>query len=508
MPLLTALLAFLPAPALPAPQAASGFQALAEQMRERTLPNGLRVLVLPRGSAPVASFHIHVAAGAIDEPAGLTGLAHFAEHMAFKGSRRIGARDWATESAALAACDVAWARVEGARLDGASADEVAAAEAAFEQARATADAWSDLGAFDRALETAGGRDSNASTGADATHYYVSLPAARMEQWFWLTREMLGDPVMREFYKERDVVMEERRMRTDSNPLGAALETLLHTAFVAHPYRDATIGHMDDLRNLDRPEMIEFWRRHYTADRIVLAVVGGVEPAQVFTLAERYLGDLPAGSAPRPRRTAEPAPPGPREVTVVRPSSPMLLVAWPTPPQTGRRGLLFEALGDLLAGGPSSRLARRLIQEEQAAVEVDWLSAYPGRIDPTLFGLSVVPAPGRELRESLELAQQEVDRLAAEGPSDRELAGLRRRAMMALLERLGSNSGLAEALAEHEAEDGGWERLFRALEVLDGIDGADLARAAALLRPESRTAVFLRPPAAGSVAVPVPAPVEG
>lgn len=492
MPPLAALLALLAAPALPAAQEAGGFQALAEQVQERTLANGLRVLVLPRGSAPVASFHLHVAAGAIDEPVGLSGLAHFAEHMAFKGSRRIGARDWAAESAALAACDAAWARVEGARLEGAGADQVAAAEAAFEQARAAADAWSDLGAFDRALETAGGRDANASTGADATHYYVSLPVARMEQWFWLSREMLGDPVMREFYKERDVVMEERRTRTEANPAGAMLEALLHAAFVAHPYRNAAIGHMDDLRHLDRPEMIEFWRRHYTADRIVLAVVGRVDPAQVFTLAERYLGRLPAGSAPRPRRTAEPASPGPREVTLLRPSSPMLLAAWPTPPQTGRRGLLFEALGDLLAGGPTSRLARRLIHEQRAAVEVDWLSAYPGRIDPALFGLHVVPAAGRELRDCLDLAQQEVERLAAEGPTEAELAGLRRRAAMALLVRLADNAGLAEALATHEAEDGGWQRLFLSLEVVASLDGEDLRRAAASLRSTRRIVVFLRP----------------
>lgn len=482
----------LSAPLFPA-QEPAGFEALAATVHERQLANGLRVLVMPRGDAPVASFHVHVNAGSIDETTGLTGLAHFAEHMAFKGSRRIGATDWRSERRALDACDEAWKAYESAAASGAGPEALAPLRAAFEAAREAADALCDPGAFDRVMETSGGRNSNASTGADSTRYFVSLPVERMETWFWLTREMLGDPVMREFYKERDVVMEERRMRTDSSPFGAALEALLNTAFVAHPYRDSTIGHMDDLANLDRPEMIDFWRRHYTADRMVLAVVGRVEPERVFELAQRYLGDLPAGAAARPRRTLEPEAPGPRQVRVERPANPMLFVAWPVPPLTGRRGQLFDAMGDILAGGPASRLYQRLVKEEGAAVRVDWIAGYPGRIDPTLFGLMVVPAPGRELDECLELVQQEASRLAAQGPTERELAGVRRRGKMELLRQLGSSAGLARALAQSEAEDGGWRKLFRSLEALESLGVEDVSRAAGRLRADRRDVVYLVPP---------------
>ena len=193
-------------------QEPSGFEALAATVHERQLANGLRVLVMPHGDAPVASFHVHVNTGSIDEAAGLTGLAHFAEHMAFKGSRRVGATDWLAERRALDACDDAWKGYERAIAAGVDADQVETLRVAFERARDAADALCDPGAFDRFMETSGGRNSNASTGADSTSYFVSLPVERMETWFWLTREMLGDPVMREFYKERDVVMEERRMR--------------------------------------------------------------------------------------------------------------------------------------------------------------------------------------------------------------------------------------------------------------------------------------------------------
>jgi predicted Zn-dependent peptidase len=473
-------------------QGGAGFAALAEEVRERTLPNGLRVLVLPHGEAPVVSFHMHVQVGAIDEASGLTGLAHFAEHMAFKGSRWIGATDWAQEQRLLAACDEAWRRWEEAEAAGAPEEELAALRAAFEEARAAADAACDAGAFDRAMEAAGGLNSNASTGADSTDYYVSLPVERTETWFWLARQMLGSPVMREFYKERDVVMEERRMRTDASPVGAALEALLNNAFIAHPYRDSTIGHMDDLEHLDRPEMVAFWKRHYTADRMILAVVGRVEAEEVFALAEEYLGDLPAGELPRPRRTAEPRPRGPREVAVVRPTNPMALAGWPIPALRQRRGLLFDALGEILAGGPSARLHERLVKQAGAAVEVQWMAGFPGRLDPSLFLLLLVPAPGRELDECLALAQEEIDRLAAEGPTEAELAGVRRRTQMALLQGLAGNAGLARALAQTEGTDGDWRQLFRTLEVLAELRPEDVARAAGRLEAGVRTTVRLVP----------------
>ncbi|RMH03848.1 MAG: insulinase family protein [Planctomycetota bacterium] len=488
------LSALLSLAAFPARQEPDGFAALAERVRERELANGLRVIVLPYGEAPVVSFHVRVAVGAIDEPVGRTGLAHFAEHMAFKGSPRIGSRDWPAERAALETCDRAWRALERAEAVGAPPERRAELEAAFEAARAAADRLTDTGAFDRVMETAGGRNSNASTGADATDYFVSLPAGRMETWFWLAREMFGAPVMREFYKERDVVIEERRMRTDGSPFGAALESLLQAAFVAHPYRDPTIGHLDDLRHLDRPEMIDFWRRHYTADRMILAVVGRVDPERVFALAETYLGDLPRGLEPRPRRTAEPPPRGPRSAEVVLQASPFALAAWPVPALTGRRHLLHLALADLLAGGPASRLHRALVQEAGLAVEVEAIAGFPGRLDPTLFALLLVPAPGVSPADCVERAQAEIDRLAAEGPSPEELEAVRRRTEIAFLEAAEDAAGLAAALAEAEDLDGGWRQLFRAPAILHRFGPEDFRRAAGRLKAAARTTVLLAPPA--------------
>ena len=483
------LLALLPTPQEPD---AGGFAALAAQVRTDTLDNGLRVVVLPRGEAPVASFRVYVQTGAIDETSGHTGLAHFAEHMAFKGSRRIGSRDWERERVALAGCDEAWAAYEAAATGRvvASESEITALREAFVAARDAADALSDASAFDRAVEEAGGLDQNASTGADQTQYYVSLPARRLEQWFWLTREQIAAPVLREFYKERDVVMEERRMRSESSPGGALMEALLQTAFVAHPYRDTTIGHMDDLRWLDRPEMEAFWARHYGADRIVIAIVGRVDADEVFRLARRYLGDLPRGEA-RPPRTSEPLQDAPRSVTVARPASPRALLAWHIPPQTGREALVYEALAELLTGTRASRLTGALVQGEALAASLDADAGVPGSVDPSLFVIAVRPVPGQPLRGLVSRVQQELAACAQSAPDERELAGLRRRMKMRMLRAVASDAGLAAALAQAEADGGGWRTLFERLDALETLSGEEIRVAAARLTADRRTTAYLQ-----------------
>lgn len=469
----------------------NGFTSLAEQVQERTLENGLRVLVLPRGEAPVASFRVYVQTGAMDEDAGLTGLAHFAEHMAFKGSRRIGALDWPREQELLASCDAAWARYEAAATGEvvATAEEVEALRLKFEEARQAADDASDASAFDRAVERAGGLDQNATTGCDATQYFVSLPAERLEQWFWLTREQIGAPVMREFYKERDVVMEERRMRTESSPVGALFEALLQTSYVAHPYRDSTIGHMDDLLWLDRGEMQSFWARHYGAGRIILVVVGRVDAEEVFRHAETFLGDLPRGEV-RGRRTVEPAQTGPRTVTVVRPAAPRALMAWHVPPMTGRVGLVHDALADLLAGNNASHLVRTLVHEEQVAAETWAFTGFPGRLDPSLFVIGLTPVPGQDLDAACARMQAQLDTFAEDGPDERAMEGMRRRLKMEALDALRSNAGIAAALAGAEALDGGWRSLFAQLEVIQSLTAKEIQTAAAELRADRRTTARL------------------
>ncbi len=475
---------------------AQGLPALAERVRSRVLANGVRVIVLPMGQAPVAAFHVYVGVGSADEEAGLSGLSHFAEHMAFKGSRRIGALDWPAEARALRDCDEAWAAWEQARREPGGvvgAAELVRLQQVFERARADADALSDAGAFDRAVETAGGLDQNATTGMDSTRYFVSLPSNRLEHWFWLAHEQLGDPVMREFYQERRVIFEERSMRLEASPLGAVLDQLQAACFRVHPYGRATIGRSADLEFLDRPEMRRFWRLNYTGGRIVVAVVGRVDAQQVLDLADRYLGRLAPGEVQRPQRPTEPAQESERSLVLHREAEPLVVAAWRTEAPRGRAGLAQEALVALLAGHPNARVRQRLVRELGWATRIDLYPGYPGVMDPSLLLAVMEPAAGAVPEQLVATLQQELELLAAEGPSATEMQAVRRGLRMDRLRDWSHLDELAADLAEAEAEEGGWGALFQTYENCAALTAAEVQAAAAALTAQVRTSAFLLPP---------------
>ncbi len=469
-----------------------GAPPLQEGVQMETLANGMRILVLPQGEAPVAAFHLLVRAGSRNEPPGKGGLAHLAEHLVFHGSDRLGSRDWSAEQRALRDVDEAWKAWQRARekpSPRADAETLAGLRQQFLDARAEAGALGDPGAFDRLIERAGGRDQNASTDADTIRFTVSLPSNRAEQWFWLMRELIRRPVMRGFYAERDVVEEERRMKLDSNPLNALLAKLYASAFPSHPYGRPVFGSPEEIAGLDRNDLLSFWRNNVVPRRMVLVVVGSVEPAGIFRLAREYFGPFRAGSRPSP-------PPGPQtgaggggRVELARDAQPLVVVGWHLPAYTGRRRLLYRMLAELL----DRRLEHRLIEQDSAAVRIDWATAVPGRVDPSLLLLLAVPYPGRSPDSLIGPIQEEVDRLAKEGASPEEMEELARKEKMAFLRKREDPAGMARALADAEAEDGGWRFVFQLPALVDGLASADLARAAGSFRPERRLVGLLRPP---------------
>src|SRR5215471_19406092 len=191
----------------------------------KKLTNGLTVVILERPEAPVFSFSTHVSAGSTQEVQGITGLAHMFEHMAFKGTDKIGTTDFAAEKAALEKVEVAYTAYLAERDKTVGRDEakLKQLEQAWKDAIAEANQYVKPNEFGKIIEQNGGEDMNAFTNLDETGYHYSLPENRLELWAYLESERFLHPVMREFYKERDVVIEERRLRTDSNPIGRLLE---------------------------------------------------------------------------------------------------------------------------------------------------------------------------------------------------------------------------------------------------------------------------------------------
>ena len=453
------------------------------------LPGGMTFLVVPRRDAPVVSFFTYADVGSVDEPAGQSGVAHMFEHMAFKGTTSLGTTGLAAELAAMALEDAAYARLRSARLAG--VDSVAALQSAFEAARDSAATFVDDAAFDRLLARNGAEGVNAFTSADQTGYFYSLPANKAELWFATEADRWARPVLREFYQERDVVVEERRQRTDSSPTGRLFEEFLTTAFKAHPYGRPTIGYESDLQSLTRDQAQAFFDAYYGLNNLTVAIVGDVDPAEMRRLAALYFG--PAAGGPTPERipTVEPAQLGERRVTMLDRSQPYVFVGFHRQSGAHPDAPVYTVLADILDAGRTSRLYRGLV-ETRRAVGTDVYAAFPGDKYPTLFTILAVPAPGVD-PDSVEADLTGLlDRVADDGVTDAEIARARTRARAALVSELDSNDGLAGALATAEALRGDWRALFRDIDALDRVTPADVQRVAReTFRTSNRTVATLR-----------------
>jgi len=230
-----------------------------KRITEFTLANGMHFIVFERHEAPVVSFHSYVNAGSVDDPSGETGIAHMFEHMAFKGTETIGTKNWPAEKLALDQVERVYDRYDAERNKGEKADagKLATLKKERDAAIEKANSYVVPNAYTQIIEENGGVGLNAGTGEDSTDYFYNFPRNRLELWFLLESQRFYDPVFREFYKERDVVREERRMRVESSPQGMLVESLLAGSFEAHPYHNMPGGWASDIENFRETEAVAF-----------------------------------------------------------------------------------------------------------------------------------------------------------------------------------------------------------------------------------------------------------
>ena len=470
------------------------FREIESRVTEFTLKNGMKFLVLERKKAPVASFVTYADVGSAQEVKGITGLAHLLEHMAFKGTDKIGTKDYARERVALEKVEQAYAALREEKRKGAKADpeKLKKLEEAFRQAQEEAGKYVASNEFGEAVERAGGRQLNATTAADRTMYFFSLPSNHMELWFWLESERFLNPVFREFYKERDVVMEERRLM-ESQPVGKLLEEFLAAAYKAHPYGEPVIGHMSDLENLTTADAVAFFRKYYIPSNLVAAVVGDVDPKRVRELAERYFGRIPGGPKPEPLRTVEPPQEAERRVTMWLRAQRMVLMGYHKPDINHPDDAVYDAISSLLSEGRSSRLYRGLVRDRKVATQVAGFPGLPGQKYPGLFIFFAMTAPGRTNQEVEKAIEEELERLIKEPVSKEELDGVKRRARASLLRELDDNLGLAIQLSSMQALTGDWRNLFRQLDKINAVTPEDIQRVAkATFTRTNKTVAVIEP----------------
>jgi len=484
-------------------RALTGLETLESQVREFTLANGLKFVVVERHQAPVFSFVTMVNAGSANDQTGTTGLAHMMEHMAFKGTTKIGTKNWEVEKPLLDAEDAAWAALLAERQLGARADsaKLRSLGAAFEKARTDAYAQVVSNDFSRWIEQSGGQNSNAYTSNDLTAYFYSMPSNRLELWALLEGARMSHPVFREFYKERDVVYEERRMRYESSPQGRLFLEFTNAAFTAHPYGFGGIGFPSDLTTFSRKQGEDYFRRNYVAKNMVVAVVGDVTIDELQNDATRYFADLSSAPKPPPVATVEPAQHAERRVLLEDPGQPFIMIGWHVPAVSDPSYPAYEALSDLLAGGDYARLIKTLVKEKRVATQIDSGPGFPGEKYPSLFVLFVTPAAGQDPMKVEQEVYAALDDVRKHPFTAEELEGYKVRVKAQRIASVEANADLASSLAQAQTLQGDWREFFRDQERVQSLTVPQLMDAmnSSFVRSNRTVGMIVNRPAAPAAA---------
>lgn len=424
-------------PALAATHAVPGADAIAT----RTLDNGLKVVVWPDHDIPNVAVYTWYRAGGRNEYPGITGLAHYFEHMMFNGTSKR-----------------------------------------------------EPGAFDREMEAAGG-SNNAYTSSDVTVYQDWFPKDALELIFDLESDRMAnldfDPKVVE--SERGVVYSERRSSVDENNIGALLEQLNATAYIAHPYQFPVIGWPSDIENWKVQDLKDFYKTYYAPNNAVMFVVGDVQANEVFALVDKYFAKIPRQTPPKPVTTVEPDQRGERRLVMEKADAqtPVLAMAYHTGNAKHEDAVATELLVSILADGESSRLHQRIVEKEQAALGIG--SHVEQGFDPGLVYFYAMIPPDGDVAKVEALFNEELARIVRDGVTPAELAKATKQQQAGFWRAIATISGKAQALGTYEVFHGDYNALFDAPKQVEAVTAARIKDVAArLLRDANRTVGVLKP----------------
>lgn len=433
--------------------------SLEERVQEHTFPNGLTLLVVERHVSPTFSAYITLGVGSVHETDRTRGVAHLLEHMLFKGTETLGTVDFAAEKVLLDQIEDVGSQLDAERLKkNTDSHIVSDLEQRLQQLQADHKKFVVKDEFSKIYSENGGVGYNAFTSKDQTSYIISLPANKLELWASIESDRMKNPVLREFYTEREVIREERRRSYDSSPRGLLYENLLANAFTVHPYRNPIIGWDTDIRNLTLAETRDFLKSYYAPVNAVITLVGDVSFEQAVETVGRYFSDIDAGIPVPNVASVEPEQKGEKRVSVLFDAEPRLSIAYHKPTLPDRQDYVFDVINSLLTGGPTSRLYRSLLVEQQLVSSINSYAA-PGSRYPNLFVISASPRHPHTTAEVEQAIEVELRKLASEPVDEIELKRIRKRLRSDTISSLGSNSGLANMLSYYESITGSWRYLI-------------------------------------------------
>lgn len=426
----------------PAPPAATGpaLTPATFKVERHTLRNGLVVLTHEDHAVPACTFWQWFKVGSRDERPGITGISHYFEHMMFNGSKNVPPKE-----------------------------------------------------YDRILESNGGY-SNAFTDRDMTAYYEDIASDRLDVVFRLDSDRMASLSLlpEQLKSEIEVVKEERRLRTDNDISGMLDEQLYAEAFLASPYRWPVVGWMGDLNRITREEMAEYFRIHYAPNNCILVLTGDFDTKVAMVQIETFFGAIPAQTPPTPPINSEPGQRGERRAEVHYPAENVSVdIGYKAPSVASPDTPVLDVLSSILADGESSRLHQALVYRKQIALDVS--TFFRTRVDSTLFEVYLEMKPGKTAAEGEAALYAELDTLAKQGPTARELEKAKNLLEAGFVKSLKTNNGVGEQLGFYEHVFGDYNAMFSTLDRYRAVTAEDCRRVAQrVFVPLARTVVVLVP----------------
>ncbi|HZG54172.1 MAG TPA: pitrilysin family protein [Pyrinomonadaceae bacterium] len=469
-------------------------------VQEIVLDNGMRLLLVPRKGDPNVAAGWVARVGSVNERPGITGLSHLFEHMMFKGTHAIGTKNIEENLRLIKEMDAVRAdlrREEQSLILKARLGAIADAKdpkfrserhkellAKFNELTKREKDLMVKDEFDRIYTTAGGSGMNAGTSNDFTVYFINVPANKLELWFWMESDRLRNPVFREFYSERDVVHEERRLRTDSTPTGKFNELYDSMFWQSSPYGWPVVGWPSDLEGITREEALEYFAVNYAPNNLTACLVGDIDPARAVQLAKQYFGRLPRGPRePEPVRTSEMPQLAEKRMVAYAETVPQVRVRYHTVAEGHPDDFALDILGSVLSGR-TGRLYKSLVLQQAVANSAS--AGHDGRKYEGLFELSSVAKPGKTPEEVEQALYKEIERLQKELVDAKELQKVKNQYAANDFRGLQSNFGLMVQLLLRD-NNRGWETLNTDPARFQAVTAEDIRRVAnTYFKPENRT----------------------
>jgi predicted Zn-dependent peptidase len=464
------------------------------EVTKHVLDNGMTLLLVEKHTAPVFYSYTYFKVGSANEVGGIIGAAHLLEHMMFKGTRSIGTTDWPRESMLMNREDSLYEDLYEAQGEnknlvfqsdmlGLGVEDDSGLIAAINDS--IADVQNQISevivpnALEEVYSTNGAYGFNAGTGYDMTSYVVAFPKNRLELFMMIESERLKHPVFREFYTERNVVIEERRLKVDTQGPSKLFEQLIATAYVAHPYH-IFWEWKSEVANLTRSEIANFFRSYYSPNRTVMAIVGDIDIDKTIAMAEKYYGSIPQQAPPKRIETVEPKQIGEKRIVVRFDAEPEINIAYHKTSYADADDVVFRVIERLLSSGRTSRFYKNLVEGNRLALYAD-VSQFPGgsagSLDPNLFIIDAAPKAPATCADLESAVYAEIDKLKTVPVDSLELEKIKNNLVAEFVWGMYSGFGLADKLADFEATAGDWRYVNALQDKMKAVTAQDIMRVA-------------------------------